>query len=176
MNIEKLKARAERLLTKVIKDCFKEGDERLTRLEARKLIREVCEELDDFPLRAETYKLLNDLTFEQLKDLYNKEEPEVDNNMTKDNETALFNTVVKGEDGATVTVYLNGDEDEEISCKKIKSFRFEECFYVLLQNLNDSKPNYYRYVFEKQEDGKSVEKLVRVNDEQQVSLFKFLGY
>lgn len=172
MGNQRIREKAQLLLSKVIKECYAAGDEDFTRLKARKTIKAFCDEIDDFELRAITNRMLNEMTFAQIIELYNQEEPEV-KNMGK--ETALFDTVIKGKDGEEVVVYLNGDEDEGLSFKKVKSFRFEEHFYVLLQDLKDNALRYYRYALERQE-GKTVEKLLRVNDEQLVSFFKFLGY
>ena len=174
MGTTKKREKARLLLYFVIKECFDAKDESRTRLNARRKIRVFFEETEDYELRALASRMLNEMSFEDLTALYNEPLPE-DNNMEKEKATELFDTIVKGKDGELVTVYLNGDEDEEVSCKKIKTFRFEESFYVLLQNTKDNASNYYRYVYEMQ-DGKPVEKLIGVKDEQQVSLFKFLGY
>ena len=169
----KIRKRARLFLTFAIKACYDPRNEDDTRLNIRRQIKHFYDENDDYELRAVASKMLNEMSFDEIEQIYKSEIEEKD--MSKENETVLFDTVIKGKDGETVTVYLNGDEDEEMSCKKIKAFRFEESFYVLLQDLKDNASKYYRYVYETQ-DGKPVEKLIRVNDDQQVSLFKFLGY
>lgn len=84
----------------------------------------------------------------------------------------LFTNVIKSPDGANVTVYLNGED--EMNFKKLKSFHFENSYYVLLEDLEDHKTKYYRYYSETYE-GEKVEKLFLVEDQTQISLFKFLG-
>ena len=171
MSREKLEEKARKLLVNVIKRCYDKDDEKATRFEARVCIREFCLKIDDLALRTEANRMLAGMSFEEITKIYYQEE---EIKMEK-NENALYDNVIKKADGETVTVYLNADEDEALSFKKIKSFRFEDEVYVLLQNLDDKSSKYYRYINEPK-DGKMVEKLVTVNDDKQVSLFKFLGY
>ena len=164
----------------LLKRAFVKDDEVDTRYNFFLLVEnesKKVQESDEFEYHAYQRALekMNNLSFSQIEEICNPQgnnEKSEDVHMAKDENKGLFDSIFNSKDDIDVTVYLNGED--EMVFKKLKSFVFEEKHYVLLKDEKNDTSAYYQYVV-REEDGKQKERLFEVEDDLQISLFKYLG-
>ena len=175
--------------------CMHEKDELDTRVA---LYREIgiFKKRHDTPKEIKILEEIKDrfdaMTFDELKEYYDKcrhVDDKIDEttvNWTKDEEEVkmaketydgpLFRQLFVSKANKDFNLYLEGTDNR--SYRKIRTFQFEDEYYVYLKAGSDDVTRCYKYVLDKKENEwgevEDIEKLIYIDDEQLLKLFEFL--
>lgn len=167
----------QQLIAEAILSSFVEEDEVDTRYNILRYMQnweKEYRECDTHTIFEMVVGYCNHLSFEQLKEKYDflKKGGNITiTNKVQENMDSLFYVVFRSPETSTIYLYANGDIPVE--CEKLKTFFFEDEYYVLLLNKENNTKLYFKYGVEESENG-TKEKLYPVEDERILEFFKFL--